>query len=242
MPRGGYHHCSRRRQSAPPLPLLLLWSLLGAVCIISPAVLGAAVISDVATSATPLYPGGDFTATWSYASDDGEPATTGDLRVYEISLEPCAAAGACECNSEGNSLAIALCDDTALGCVDSDGSYDLTVPSTAEPGVYLMRVSLKDDPSAVFACTYGFSVEQEEEEEEEPELSVSGSSSADDAWIEVFEVPSVAPGEAVTAKWLYRDGSEGDDEDDGEGAVGSAGSFAVDLYSCDGDEACANGR
>lgn len=237
MSRGG---CSWRRQSAP---LLLLWSLLGAIFDVSPAALGA-VISDVATSATPLYLGGDFTATWSYASDDGEPTTTGDLRVYEISLEPCVAVGNCECDSEGNSLAISLCDDaatTTLGCVDSDGSYDLAVPSTAEPGVYLVRVSLKDDPSAVFACTYGFSVEQEEEVE--PELSVTSSllSGDDGSWIEVFEVASVAPGEAVTAKWLYRDGSEGDDEDDGEGAVGSAGSFAVDLYSCDG-EACANGR
>lgn len=192
-------------------------------------------------SPLPLRPGDLFSVSWTLTPADGEPLTTGDLKVYEITLEECAdGAGTCSCEA-GDSLAggLSLCDDSPdQRCVDSDGSYDLELPvDTAAPGVYLVRVGLADDPGGeAFGCTYGFSVE-EAEEDEEPDISVVETAPPGSS-IEVESGAAAFPGEAFTARWVYDDGSE---EGEDGGAGGSAGDFAVDLYSCEGG-ACNDGR
>jgi len=180
-----------------------------------------------------------FVVAWTLTPADGEPLTTGDLKIYEITLEECVdGAGTCSCDAGGapdGAAVVSLCVDDALGCVDSDGSYDLQVPPDTTPGFYLVRVSLAEDPGAVFGCTYGFSVEEPEEEEEEPGLDVV--ETAPGVSLEVESGLSAFPGEPFTARWTYDDGSE----DETGGAGGSAGDFAVELYSCEG-LACVDGR
>lgn len=204
----------------------------------------AATMSNVSTSTTPLFVGSSFVASWSYTDDNGDLPTTGDLRVYEITLEPCpdGTAASCECASEGNDLATSLCGGSALGCVDSDGSYDLAVPSSVVPGVYLVRVSLQEDPISTFACSPGFALQ--EKEDESPGLSdtsTSGNEITTGASLTVLEVDAAPPGAAITARWLYEDGSQEEEEEGEEGLLGSPGDFAVDLYTCE-NSACAGGR
>lgn len=191
-------------------------------------------ISSVATTpAPPLTIGDSLAVTWTLTTGDGEPLTTGDLKVYAVTLEPCASAeqSSCACDPAGNSLAVPLCES----CIDSDQSYDVEVPRDTAAGVYVVRVSLSADPTAVFACSEGFSVLEEAQEDGGPGVEVEASSgSAGGAYVEALEGQSAAPGEAFTARWFYDDGSE-------EGEEGAAGDFAVDLYSCEG-EACADGR
>lgn len=183
----------------------------------------------VTLPAPPLVQGESLTASWNLTTDDGEPLTTGDLKVYAVTLEPCAgsAQSSCACEPEGNALAVSLCES----CVDSDQSYDVEVPRETAAGVYLLRVSLSSDPSAVFACSDGFSVQEAAAVEGGPGLEVEASTGA---YVQALEGQSALPGEAFTAKWFYDDGSE-------DGEEGAAGEFAVDLYSCS-DGACSDGR
>lgn len=221
------------------LPRRSVWFLLAGV--VPRRSGGVDIITSVATTpAPPLTIGGSFAVTWTLTTDDGEPLTTGDLKVYAVTLEPCPSAlqSSCACEPEGNSLAVPLCDDGS--CIDSDQSYEgLDVPRGAAAGVYVVRVSLQSDPTAVFACSEGFAV-QEDEDGGGPAVEVEASAGSDGvgaaayAYVQVVESQSAAPGEAFTARWFYDDGSE-------EGEEGAAGDFAVDLYSCEGG-ACADGR
>ncbi|CAM9939118.1 unnamed protein product [Scytosiphon promiscuus] len=98
------------------------------------------------------------------------------------------------------------------------------------------------------ACTSSESAfrrtpEEEEEEEESPGLSVTSTTSGNQvttgATLTVLEVDAAPPGAAITAKWLYEDGSQEEDGEE-EGAYGSPGDFAVDLYTC-ANSSCADG-
>lgn len=196
-----------------------------------------ATISNVVTTpAPPLLAHEDFTVTWTLTPADGdgvEPLTTGDLKVYALSLEPCASStqASCACEPDGNPLAMDLCET----CVDSDQSYDVQVPRDAAAGVYVVRVSLKSDPAAVFACSEGFAVEEAAAAAQGPDVEVEeAASSGGGAYVQAVEGQGGVPGEAFTARWFYADGTE-------EGEEGAAGDFAVDLYSC-ADDACADGR
>ncbi|CAM9852499.1 unnamed protein product [Laminaria digitata] len=51
-----------------------------------------------------------------------------------------------------------LCDDPELGCTDSGGSYDITVPSAAQPGWYSVGVSRAGERGYVFDCSGEFEV------------------------------------------------------------------------------------
>lgn len=201
------------------------------ICIFRQAARAANTVSNVVTTpAPPLAQGDGFATTWTLATDDAEPLTTGDLKVYAVALEPCASASqaSCACDPEGNPLAVPLCET----CVDSDQSYDVEIPRDTAPGVYVVRVSLKSDPGGVFACSEGFAVEEEASEEAGggPEVEVE----AGGAYVQALEGQSGVPGQAFEARWFYADGTE-------DGEEGAAGDFKVDLYSCE-DGACADGR
>lgn len=224
--------CRMGRASAADVVLLQLQLFLHAGIL---GTTGAATISSVATSPSPpLTLGSDFSVTWTYREDGNTPLTTGDLRIYEITLEPCgsgtSSGDTCECAAEGGTnggLSTSLCSGR---CVDSDGSYDVVVPYDAASGDYLVRVSLGEDPT-VFNCSSSFAVQ--EEEDEGPGLTVAGQTAP---WLEVFTGVG-SPGAAFTARWMYLDGTEAE----GEEESGAAGDFAVDLYACE-DGACDNGR
>lgn len=208
-------------------------------------------ISTVVATPTLLAPGDAFTLTWAYTSgDEDAPKTTGDLKAFDIDLEHCTdGVGTCLCS--GVSL-VSLCP-LGAGCVDSDGSYDLVLPSddVASAGsaaaavtageVYQIRVSLASNPS-VFACGYGFKV-QEAADESEPHLADTtitsdggGGGSTNRGTLTAFAPSEVlVPGQAFTARWAYDSGLVED-----EGVLMGA-EFAVDLYSCAGG-ACDGGR
>ena len=199
-------------------------------------------IWDVAISPAALSPGDDFTVTWNYSSSsDPEPKTTGDLTEYDIDLDQCEdGAGGCGCS--GNSL-ISLCPQTT-SCVDSDGSYDLSLETTDATtevmvgNVYQIRVSLASDPT-IYACGPGFEV-LEGDDELSVETTVDGGIIARLPSLEVFApTREMIPGQAFTAQWAY-DNGEGDEVNLDEG-IGSAGDFLVDLYTCAGGT-CGNGR
>lgn len=135
----------------------------------------AASISNVTISPTNLSLGDDFTATWEYlsGSDAEEPATTGDLNSFDIDLEHCVnGAGSCQCSGGGEETSLLSLCPQATGCVDSDGSYDLSLPSSevsdtaavVAGSVYQVRVSLASDPT-VASCTSGFQVLESADDE-----------------------------------------------------------------------------
>lgn len=226
------------------------------------AAAAGASISGVSITPTHLAPSDEFTASWTYFSGDtAKQATTGDLTSFDIDIEHCVnGAGTCQCT--GTSLT-SLCPQET-GCVDSDGSYDLSLPPSSglldesttaaavTPGeVYQVRVSLASQP-AIFSCGYGFVVQ--EPDSELPVVdgrTTSSDASSDGTGHQATVVGSltvfppdldnelIVPGEAFTARWVYHDGLDEDEER--QAGVGSAGDFAVDLYTCD-DGACNNGR
>lgn len=177
--------------------------------------------------------------------------TTGDLNPFDIELRSCGEAGqGCEDFGCGDTY-LALCVREG-GCIDSDGSYDVSVPNTVAAGEYVVRVTYIGSSgwssaasyssgggggggsssssggggvvgASVTACSSAFSVE----------------AATGDAAVGIEGVPALtadavssdlAPGEAFTAKWSY---------DDGNG--GGSGNFEVNLYSCAND-ACVDGR
>lgn len=204
-------------------------------------------ISTVVATPTLLAPGDAFTLTWAYTSgDEAGVITTGDLKAFEIDLEHCPdGAGTCQCT--GASL-ISLCPLTGPGCVDSDGSYDLVLPSedlatstgttAAVSGeVYQIRVSLASN-SEVFSCGHGFKVQDGAASEGEAVADSGTTSNGDGATNRgtLTAIPPeevVIPGQAFTARWEYDSGEDGGEEAGNE--------FAVDLFSCAGG-ACDDGR
>lgn len=204
-------------------------------------------ISTVVATPSLLAPGDAFTLTWVYTSgDEAGGTTTGDLKAFEIDLEHCAdGVGTCQC--AGASL-VSLCPSVGPGCVDSDGSYDLVLPSedlststgttAAVSGeVYQIRVSLASNPE-VFSCGYGFKVQDgaagEGEGVVDSEITSNGDGAANRGTLTAIPPEVVViPGQAFTARWDY---------DSGEDGGGQAGNeFAVDLFSCAGG-ACDDGR
>lgn len=191
-------------------------ALLGAACCL-PALAGAQTVREISavTPSAAKEAGQEFVMKWFYfAAGD---TTTGDLNSFEIELRSCGldgsgclGAGAC-----GNEFA-SLCTRDDGVCMDSDGSYDVQIPDTAEPGMYSIKVYLTDD-STVFSCTDAFDVMAAADstvvvEEGEPSM-------------EVVAPDYVEVGEPFTAQWVYDDG-----------AGGAEGTFQVSLHSCAGGD------
>lgn len=202
-------------------------------------------ITSVATTPyAELELGQDFTVTWIYS--DGEvagPRTTGDISTFAIDLELCGnGADTCQCVGGARDSLVSLCPE-GTGCVDSDGSFDLTVPSALKASTsdfYVVRVSLASD-AEVFACAPGLQLVEGDGEMNSDGYG-SNASNGDDtgpvATLTAFPPEgSLFPGSAFTAQWVYHDGEENEEGEDG----GTASDFAVDLYACV-EEACADGR
>lgn len=206
----------------PPLSYLSVAAGFGVLC--SRARPAAAYSISVAKPPT-VAAGEEFTLEWTLStSDDDVRGTSGDLYPFEIELRSCSAdASQCENYGCGNYTFRSLCE-RADGCMDSDGSYDVTIPSDASAGDYSIRVSYMGpyDPSAdageASGCTGSFAVTASDILPGTPVITAA--------------VPDVdlTPGQAFTAEWDY---------DDGQGH--SDGNFDIDLYSCD-DGGCADGR
>lgn len=205
-------------------------------------------ISAVTVSEAQLELGQDFTVNWDYSLASGE-LTTGDLTSFEFGMVECSGATsvlACDpsaCSSSSAAAAVSLCL-RGSGCLDSDGSYDLTVPDTTAVLIgkfFMLMVSLSSDPEILGCSASGFEVV------EAAALDGSGvviSTSTDNVGsdsgvksgvsIRTLRVSAPAegltPGDAFTAAWLY--------EEDG---VAAGGDFALDLYQCEGG-ACDDGR
>ena len=184
---------------------------------------------------------------WEYNTESPVSGTTGDLNPFDIELRSCGEAGQGCADSGCGDTYLALCVREG-GCIDSDGSYDVSVPNTVAPGNYVVSVTYIGSSgwssaasystgggggssssgaggvgASVTACSSAFSVEAATGDAAVVEEGVPA--------LTATAVPSdLAPGEAFTAKWSYDDGN-------GEGS----GTFEVNLYSCAYD-ACVNGR
>lgn len=219
-------HSGKPRQDATPAGLLhtskplsrrrTVSALLGAACCL-PALAGAQTVKEISavTPSAAKEAGQEFVIKWFYfAAGDN---TTGDLNSFDIELRSCGPDGSGCLGSAacGNEFA-SLCTRDDGVCMDSDGSFDVQIPDTAEPGMYSIKVSLSDD-STVFSCTDAFNVTAAADgtvvvEEGEPSL-------------EVVAPEYVEAGEPFTAKWVYDDG-----------AGGAEGTFQVSLHTCTGGD------
>ena len=209
-----------------------------------------AAADDISAVITPAIvdAGSVFSVEWAYRTDSAASGTTGDLNPFDIELRSCGEAGrSCENAGCGDAF-LALCAREG-GCMDSDGSFDVTVPNTVTAGDYVVSVTYIGSsgwPSAasystsssssggnsgsgtgagaassVTACSSAFSVEVAE-----GAAVVEG-----EPVLTATAVSSeLSPGEAFTAEWEYDDGN-GD----------ASGTFEVNLYSC-ADGACVDGR
>lgn len=212
-------HKSCRRRAAPSTSMLVL----GASCVVllhgstSVQAQTADQITALAPS-TDVEAGQDFTLKWSYAESGG---TTGDLTGFNVGLRSCAEDGS-DCAGTVASCGTDYADLCTLNdgvCMDSDGSYDVTMPSDAPAGQYAIMVSLDEDPS-VASCTAAFNGT-------EPE---TGLVAADEPSLTAVTPVYVEAGSPFTAQWVY---------DDGAGAA--SGNFEVNLYACGDAGACDDG-
>lgn len=192
-------------------------------------------ISLVSAPETSLTAGASHAVQWVYSTDDEVSGTTGDLNPFEIELRSCGGdaeqQAACGAGASCGNPYRALCGlETGASCMDSDGSYDVTIPEDVTAGVYVFSVtylgaagwsSASSSASSageglVTGCSESFLVE------EAPAVQAALTATAPG---------QLEPGDPFTAQWAYDDGS-------GQAA---GGSFEVNLYSC-ADAACANGR
>lgn len=186
--------------------------------------LPAAFADDISVATpTTLTAGTQFSAEWTYSTEDEVSGTTGDLNPFEIELRSCGDVG-CQDGDCGNVYS-ALCEREG-GCLDSDGSYNVTLPTDAVAGDYVIRVtfvghsgeSAMSSTEEIAACSRVFSVEEPEVPLGTPVLEATTPEG------------NLYPGAAFTAEWAYDNG-------EGEGD----GTFEVDLYSCAGG-ACSDAR
>lgn len=157
--------------------------------------------------------GQEFAMKWFYfAAGD---TTTGDINSFDIQLRSCGLDGSgCSGSGACGNEYVSLCTRDDGVCMDSDGSYDVQIPDTAEVGMYSIKVMLSDETS-VFSCTDAFDVTAAADgtvvvEEGEPSM-------------EVIAPEFVEAGQPFTAQWVYDDG-----------AGGAEGTFQVSLHTCDG--------
>lgn len=211
--------------------------------VVAPSISGVATTPDAE-----LEFGQDFTVSWTYS--DGvtdSPRTTGDIETFAIDLELCGdGAGMCQCVGGARDSLVSLCPEDT-GCVDSDGSFDLTLPSSltaSSSDYYVVRVSLASD-AGVFACTPGLQLVEVDVGPTfagHESTTSNGDGTGSVATLTVFQPEGdLFPGSAFTARWIYHDGGE-DSEAQEEEDRGTASDFAVDLYACSDEESCADGR
>lgn len=217
--RGGMDHAPK---GLPSSCLRLALGLCLSCCLPGHAVADTIVVAATQSTVTA---GEELPVEWSYSNDDEEVGgTTGDLNPFAIELRDCGVDGAdCEDGGCGSSTYSNLCPRDGV-CMDSDGSYDVVIPSDAGVGDYVIRVSYLGTFTSsahvgeISACTTSFALTA-------PDVPLG---------VAVLEATApqfdVAPGQAFTAQWAY---------DNGEGK--SDGNFDVDLYSCE-NGACLNGR
>lgn len=218
----------RRRHTGRALSTL---ALLLAVLFPEPA----SALDEIALVSAPeasLAAGAAHAVKWVYSTDDEVSGTTGDLNPFEIELRSCGGdaeqQAACGTGASCGNPYRPLCGlETGASCMDSDGSYDVTIPGDATAGLYVFSVTYlgatgwtSDSSSAsqsglATGCSESFLVE------EAPAAAAALTATAPG---------ELQPGDPFTAQWAY---------DDGSGQTG--GNFEVNLYSC-ADSACADDR
>lgn len=207
--------------------LLCLGTPPGALC----TVFAAAKEAISVVTPTTVEAGIAFSVEWEFATDSDVSGTTGDLNPFEIELRWCGEDGD-ECvNSVCGSAYLSLCQ-RELGCIDSDGSYDVIIPTDVTDGQYVIKVTYLGTSGWTSASS--LTSFDEEVSDCSGTFLVENSQSIADEGIPFLEATALETeleaGEAFTAKWKY---------DDGEG--NGDGFFEVNLYECS-DGSCADGR
>lgn len=203
----------------------VLLLLLGLACLMNGVPLGAHAQTveeiSVVTPSISVDAGGAFTVGWSYSGSGG---TTGDLNSFRINLHYCGDDGS-SCSSStssggdglwcGESYA-ELCTREGGICVDSDGSYNVTVPVDTPPGLYSVMVTLVQDFS-VASCSSAFNVT-------EAQGSAAAAAAGEPSLEVLYPASYLVEGMAFTAQWVYDNGT-------GE----AEGTFEVNLKLCDSE-------
>lgn len=198
----------------------------------------------VFTPSTSLEVGRSFSLSWDYATDSDVSGTTGDLNPFEIELRSCNGEGSCEKNC--GDFHSSLCGND-WGCLDSDGSYDVVIPTHTGAGDYVVRVvylEVSGWSSAGSSSRSGSSTSSSSISSAGDLSACSGVFPIEEAtgavraamegmpWLAATAPPSsMSPGDAFTARWEYNDG---------DGNRGG-GTFDIDLFTC-ADDACSGGR
>lgn len=206
------------------------WSLV--MCWLQVGLASAQSISAVSYPAT-LSAGEIFTVRWAFSPGDGTRSTTGDLRSFDFLVARCSGdnAAGCTCDNAVFDQTLCLRND---GCMDSDGSYELTGPYDAiATEKYLLKVILARD-RGVYDCGTPFEVVNADDDVSSNAVEdsfSSGGGEADGRPVLTVLTPeeSLWPGHAFTALWYY-------EKHAGNGSA--SGNFAVDLHSCAVGGAC----
>lgn len=214
----------RRVSEFPRKRGAVLLLLLGLACLMNgvPLRAHAQTVEEISViTPSSVDAGGAFTLEWSYSGSGG---TTGDLNSFRINLHYCDDDGS-SCRSStstagkglfcGESYA-ELCNREGGICVDSDGSYNVTVPVDTPPGLYSVMVTLVQDFS-VASCSSAFNVT-------EAQGSAAAAAAGEPSLEVLYPASYLVEGAAFTAQWVYNSGT-------GE----AEGTFEVNLKLCDSE-------
>ncbi|CAM9427894.1 unnamed protein product [Ascophyllum nodosum] len=88
----------------------------------------------------------EYTVEWDYDDGFGSAAGRFDIDLFE-------ADGSGDCGT----FYATLCDKEEIGCKDTQGDYDITLPCDVNTGEYRIRVGVFDDDST-FGCSGTFTI------------------------------------------------------------------------------------
>ncbi|CAM9132063.1 unnamed protein product [Ectocarpus fasciculatus] len=107
---------------------------------------GAYVMVTSPSDGDTAMAGGEYTVEFDY--DDGSGGTT---NRFAIDLYSVGGSGDC------GTYITSVCDKESIGCKDSQGDYDVIIPSGTESGMYSIRVGVFEN-EAVYGCSDSFEV------------------------------------------------------------------------------------
>ncbi|CAB1114811.1 unnamed protein product [Ectocarpus sp. CCAP 1310/34] len=107
---------------------------------------GAYVTVESPSAGDTAMAGGEYTVEFDHDNGFGSS-------VNRFSIDLYMSGGSGDCGTYVTSI----CDKSSIGCKDSQGDYDVVIPSDTESGMYSIRVGVFEDPD-VFGCSDSFEI------------------------------------------------------------------------------------
>ncbi|CAM9205054.1 unnamed protein product [Ectocarpus sp. 12 AP-2014] len=108
--------------------------------------MGAYVTVTSPSAGDTAMAGGEYTVEFDYDNGLGSP-------VGRFALDLYMSGGSGDCGT----YVTTICDKPTIGCKDSQGDYDVMIPSGTESGMYSIRVGAFEDDD-VFGCSDSFEI------------------------------------------------------------------------------------